>query len=375
MSEGHRIIPLSPVSFQRREGHLPKVPLPPILGPVKDQRGRPLKDLRISVIDQCNFRCGYCMPKEIFHKDYVFLARDELLSFAEMTRLARIFVSLGVEKLRITGGEPLLRKGLESLIAELADLKTQQGKPVEIALTTNGVLLAQKAAVLRNAGLHRVTVSLDALDPDRFRQMSGVPDSHPKEVLNGIEAAAKAGLKVKANMVVQRHVNDDEIVPMARQFRALGHILRFIEFMDVGNSNNWQLEQVVQSQEIIDRIHAVFPLVPVGRASPHEVSERWRYQDSDLEIGVISSISQPFCGECSRARISSEGLLYTCLFATNGVDLRGAVRNYQDDELLKQMIQGVWLQREDRYSELRSQAMKENRPQTRAKVEMSYIGG
>lgn len=346
--------------------------------PLADRRGRPLRDLRISVIDQCNFRCGYCMPKEVFHKDYIFLSRDELLSFGEITRLARVFVGLGVEKLRITGGEPLLRKGLEELIADLAVLKTMSGQPVEIALTTNGVLLAQKAKALRDAGLNRVTVSLDALDPNRFRQMAGLADSSPEQVLAGIAAAKAAGLRVKVNTVIQKGVNDAEILPIAEKFRELGPTVRFIEFMDVGNSNDWHSDQVVPSQEVIARISQVFPLVPVGRDTPNEVSERWRYSDlPHVEVGAISSISKPFCGECSRARISSEGLLYTCLFAASGFDLRQAVRAQPDDAVLSQMIQNIWRQREDRYSELRDALLrgKQNRPQVRAKVEMSYIGG
>jgi len=381
MSEGHRIIPISSDAFRRRE-----VPVVDGQEPVADdgsvsladRRGRPLRDLRISVIDQCNFRCGYCMPKEVFHKDYVFLSRDELLSFAEITRLARVFLGLGVEKLRITGGEPLLRKGLEELIADLAALKTISGQPVEIALTTNGVLLAQKAQALRDAGLNRVTVSLDALDPNRFRQMAGLTDSSPDQVLAGIAAAQAAGLRVKVNTVIQKGVNDAEILPIAEKFRELGPTVRFIEFMDVGNSNDWHADQVVASEEVIARISQSFPLVPVGRSTPNEVSERWRYRDlPNVEVGVISSISKPFCGECSRARISSEGLLYTCLFASSGFDLRQAVRAQPDDAMLSQMIQKIWGHREDRYSELRDAMLREkqNRPLARAKVEMSYIGG
>ncbi|MFZ9733640.1 MAG: GTP 3',8-cyclase MoaA [Burkholderiaceae bacterium] len=380
MSEGHRIIPISPDAFRRREVPVVNEQQPSIddSAPLADRRGRPLRDLRISVIDQCNFRCGYCMPKEVFHKDYVFLSRDELLSFAEITRLARVFVGLGVEKLRITGGEPLLRKGLEELIADLAILKTINGQPVEIALTTNGVLLAQKAQALRDAGLNRVTVSLDALDPERFRQMAGLTDSSPEQVLAGIAAAEAAGLRVKVNTVIQKGVNHAEILPIAEKFREMGPTVRFIEFMDVGNSNDWHADQVVPSQEVIARISQSFPLVPVGRATPNEVSERWRYRDlPHVEVGVISSISKPFCGECSRARISSEGLLYTCLFASSGFDLRQAVRAQPDDAALSQMIQKIWRQREDRYSELRDALLREkqNLPQARAKVEMSYIGG
>ncbi|MEY3669805.1 MAG: hypothetical protein RL258_1200, partial [Pseudomonadota bacterium] len=242
---------------------------------------------------------------------------------------------------------------------------------------TNGVLLAQKAQALRDAGLDRVTVSLDALDPALFRQMSGIEASDPEAVLAGIDAAAAAGLRVKVNMVVQKGVNEGEILPMATLFRDLGHTVRFIEFMDVGNSNDWSRDQVVASRAVIDQIHAEFPLSPVGRATPNEVSERWRYNDRPVEIGVISSVSKPFCGHCSRARISSEGLLYTCLFATSGFDLREAVRTESNDAVLTRIIHNIWTQREDRYSELRESliAQKKNRPQTRAKIEMSYIGG
>jgi cyclic pyranopterin phosphate synthase len=317
------------------------------------------------------------MPKEVFHKDYVFLSRDELLSFDEILRLARVFVALGVEKLRITGGEPLLRKGLEELIKALAQLRTPAGSPVEIALTTNGVLLAQKAAALRAAGLDRITVSLDALTPALFRRMSGIEESDPATVLRGIDAAHQAGLGVKVNMVVQKGVNDGEILPMAMLFRDRGQTVRFIEFMDVGNSNDWSHDQVLASNEIVARIHEQFPLTPVGRSTPNEVSERWRYKDRPVEIGVISSVSKPFCGNCSRARISSEGLLYTCLFATSGYDLRQAVRAEPNDETLTRVIQGIWGQREDRYSEIRDAVLqqKKDRPQARAKIEMSYIGG
>lgn len=393
MSEGHRIIPISPASFRRRAALLPEEPsqnafsvdtvhgtasgaVPPYTPPI-DQRGRPLRDLRISVIDQCNFRCGYCMPKEVFHKDYVFLSRDELLSFEEIIRLARVFVGLGVEKLRITGGEPLLRKGLEDLIKELSRLRTHANQPVEIALTTNGVLLAQKAKALRDAGLDRITVSLDALDHALFRQMSGIEGSSPSTVLEGIDAAQAVGLRVKVNMVVQKGVNEGEILPMARLFRDLGHTVRFIEFMDVGNSNDWSQDQVVPSSAVVAQIHEHFPVSAVGRATPNEVSERWRYNDRPVEIGVISSVTKPFCGQCSRARISSEGLLYTCLFASSGFDLREAVRTEPNDQILARIIHGIWTQREDRYSELRESLMtqKKNRPQTRAKIEMSYIGG
>lgn len=375
MSYGQRIFSIVPDSTATPRVEAARVkpiggPAPEV--PLRDQHQRILKDLRISVIDQCNFRCTYCMPKEVFDKNYTFLSKDSLLSFEEIERLARTFVRLGVEKLRITGGEPLLRKNIEELIARLSSIHMPDGRPVEVAMTTNGALLAQKAQALKSAGLRRITVSLDALSDQTFRAMNDV-DFPVTDVLSGIDAAANAGLSVKVNMVVQRGVNDHEILPMAEAFRQRGHTLRFIEFMDVGSSNAWQWDHVVPSREIIDTISLVHPLVPIGRDTPSEVSERWRYADGRGQVGVISSVSNPFCGNCSRARISAEGVLYTCLFAHAGTDLRGLLRAQQtpsDSELI-QVVADIWQNRTDRYSEQRA----ELRKQGVRKVEMSYIGG
>ncbi|MBU3720515.1 MAG: GTP 3',8-cyclase MoaA [Burkholderiaceae bacterium] len=374
MSYGQRIFSIVPDSTATPRVEAARVkpigPAPEV--PLQDQHQRILKDLRISVIDQCNFRCTYCMPKEVFDKNYTFLSKDSLLSFDEIERLARTFVRLGVEKLRITGGEPLLRKNIEELIARLSSIHMPDGRPVEVAMTTNGALLAQKAQALKSAGLRRITVSLDALSDKTFRAMNDV-DFPVTDVLSGIDAAANAGLSVKVNMVVQRGVNDHEILPMADAFRQRGHTLRFIEFMDVGSSNAWQWDHVVPSREIIDTISLVHPLLPIGRDTPSEVSERWRYADGRGQVGVISSVSNPFCGNCSRARISAEGVLYTCLFAHAGTDLRGLLRGQQtpsDSELI-QVVADIWQNRTDRYSEQRA----ELRKQGIRKVEMSYIGG
>jgi len=374
MSYGQRIFSIVPDSTATPRVEAARVkpigPAPEV--PLQDQHQRILKDLRISVIDQCNFRCTYCMPKEVFDKNYTFLSKDSLLSFDEIERLARTFVRLGVEKLRITGGEPLLRKNIEELIARLSSIHMPDGRPVEVAMTTNGALLAQKAQALKSAGLRRITVSLDALSDKTFRAMNDV-DFPVTDVLSGIDTAANAGLSVKVNMVVQRGVNDHEILPMADAFRQRGHTLRFIEFMDVGSSNSWQWDHVVPSREIIDTISLVHPLLPIGRDTPSEVSERWRYADGRGQVGVISSVSNPFCGNCSRARISAEGVLYTCLFAHAGTDLRGLLRGQQtpsDSELI-QVVADIWQNRTDRYSEQRA----ELRKQGIRKVEMSYIGG
>lgn len=373
MSYGQRIFSIVPDSAATPELQAAKVDsLGPAPGPgLKDQRNRTLRDLRISVIDQCNFRCTYCMPKEVFGRDYQFLPKASLLTFSEITTLARVFVSLGVEKLRITGGEPLLRKSLEELIGQLSTLTTPSGDPVEIAMTTNGVLLQEKAKVLKEAGLHRVTVSLDALSDSVFRKMNDM-DYPVQDVLAGIDAAVAAGLSVKINMVVQRGVNDQEILPMAEAFRERGLTLRFIEYMDVGSSNAWQLEQVVSAQEIVQTISKRHPLTPMGRDLPSEVSEQWQYLDGKGKIGMISSVTKPFCGNCSRARISAEGVLYTCLFAATGTDLRGLLRQTTapNDRDIAHAVANVWAQRNDRYSELRHQL-----PNDRKKVEMSYIGG
>ena len=330
----------------------------------RDTLGRPLRDLRISVTDRCNFRCVYCMPKEVFGRDYRFLDRRELLTFEEIERLARAFVAHGVEKIRITGGEPLVRRDLERLIERLAGIDG-----LDLTLTTNGSLLPQKAQTLRDAGLRRVTVSLDALDDETFRAMNDV-DFPVERVLAGIDAAASAGLPVKVNMVVKRGANEDQVLPMAREFRERGHILRFIEFMDVGHTNGWRMDDVVPAAEIVATIDAELPLEPVEPNYRGEVARRWRYKDGAGEIGVIASVTQPFCGDCTRARLSAEGRLYTCLFAVRGHDLRALVRGGASDEELKDAIDRVWTRRGDRYSELRS-AETAGLP----RVEMSYIGG
>jgi cyclic pyranopterin phosphate synthase len=328
-----------------------------------DRLGRPLRDLRISVTDRCNFRCVYCMPKEVFGSDYRFLDRKELLTFEELERLARVFVGLGVEKLRLTGGEPLLRKDVERLVALLAPLG------VELTLTTNASLLAAKAQALAEAGLNRITVSLDSLDDETFQAMNDV-DFPVARVLEGIEAAAAVGLRVKVNAVVKRGLNEHAILEMARHFRETGHTLRFIEYMDVGATNGWRLDEVVPAAEIVERISAEFPLEPLDPEYRGEVAKRWRYGDGAGEIGLIASVTQPFCGDCTRARISAEGRLYTCLFAVRGHDLRALVRGGASDEDLRAAIEAIWGLRTDRYSELRTQETAK-----RPKVEMSYIGG
>ncbi|WP_307396795.1 GTP 3',8-cyclase MoaA [Bacillus horti] len=333
---------------------------------VVDQLGRPLRDLRISVTDQCNFRCRYCMPEEIFGADYPFLQEDKLLSFDEIERLARLFVSIGVKKLRITGGEPLLRRNLPQLIQQLASIQGVE----DIALTTNGSLLKRHAHDLKKAGLQRVAVSLDSLNDKTFGAING-RGFKTKPVLEGIEAAKEAGLQVKVNMVVQRGVNDQDILPMAHYFFEKGHILRFIEFMDVGNANKWRLDQVVPSKEIQEMIHKELPLEPLESNYTGEVAKRYRYKGTDKEVGFISSVTQTFCSTCTRARISADGTLYTCLFASQGTDLREQLRSDTSDQKLISFIQTTWNKREDRYSELRSNdTIKKDR-----KVEMSHIGG
>ncbi len=329
-----------------------------------DTLGRPVRDLRISVTDRCNFRCSYCMPKSVFGQGYRFMDRKELLSFEELERVARVFAGLGVEKVRLTGGEPLLRREVEGLVARLAMIDG-----LDLTLTTNASLLARKARVLKDAGLNRVNVSLDSLDDATFRAMNDV-DFPVARVLEGIEAAAEAGLPVKVNAVVKRGVNDDGIVELARHFRGSPHTLRFIEFMDVGTTNGWRLDDVVPAAEIVERIDAVFPLEPVEAAYRGEVAQRWRYRDGAGEVGVISSVTQPFCGDCTRSRISAEGKLYTCLFAARGTDLRALVRSGATDDALTEAIGGVWLRRADRYSEIRTERTREL-----PRIEMSYIGG
>lgn len=342
-------------------------------GALEDQLARPLRDLRISVTDRCNFRCVYCMPKSIFDRDYVYLPQSDLLSFAEITRIASIFVSHGVEKIRITGGEPLLRKNLETLIAQLSALRTASGQQLDITLTTNGSLLAKKAQSLKDAGLTRVTVSLDALDDAVFRAMNDV-DFSVTEVLEGIEAAHACGMgPIKINMVVKRGVNEHEILPMARHFKGTGSILRFIEYMDVGGSNAWNLDEVLSSEDIRHTISSEFPLEKVTANYQGETAERWRYLDGG-EIGFISSVSKAFCGNCTRARLSTEGKLYTCLFATSGYDLRKLLRGAASDTEISARIAQIWHARSDQYSQQRS-AKTSSANQIGSRVEMSYIGG
>jgi cyclic pyranopterin phosphate synthase len=330
-----------------------------------DARGRPLHDLRISVTDRCNFRCVYCMPKDVFGRDYPFLPHEELLTFEEIARLARLFKSQGVAKIRLTGGEPLLRRNVERLVGMLAAIGG-----LDLTLTTNGALLARKAKALKDAGLERVTVSLDALDDRVFRAMNDV-DFPVARVLEGIDAAHAAGLApIKVNMVVKRGINEHEIVPLARHFRDSGHILRFIEFMDVGHTNGWRMDDVVSAAEILKIVDGEFPIEPVDRAYRGEVADRWRYRDGAGEIGVVASVTQAFCRDCTRARLSTDGKVYTCLFGTEGFDLKTPLRAGASDDDLAEAIAAIWHQRSDRYSELRSAA-------TAAvpKVEMSYIGG
>jgi len=333
-----------------------------------DAFGRPLRDLRISVTDRCNFRCPYCMPAELYGEEYRFLPRSEILSFEEIERLARIFVDLGVAKIRLTGGEPLVRAHLPELVERVAAIDPG----IDLTLTTNGALLAPLADDLAKAGLRRVTVSLDSLDPVVFTRMCGRDNVQPGIVLEAIEAAARAGLTpVKINCVVQRGVNDHTIVDLARHFRGTGHILRFIEFMDVGTLNGWDLSQVVTAAEIVELIGAEVPLEPVDANYRGEVAKRWRYVDGSGEIGIIASVSQPFCGDCSRARLSTEGQLVTCLFAAGGLDLRGPMRAGASDEELTTLIAGCWSTRRDRYSEQR--AAMTVRP--RKRVQMFQVGG
>ncbi len=388
LPETPRPIPIAVVSQPTAALALP-VPRPTSgvapSGPVHDAHGRPLRDLRISVTDRCNFRCGYCMPRSAFGKDHAFLPHRDLLSFEEITRVARVMATLGVRKLRLTGGEPLLRKGLETLIAQLAELRTPDGAPLELALTTNGTLLARKAAALKAAGLHRVTVSLDALDADLFARMSDA-DVSVADVLAGIDAAQAVGLgPVKVNMVVQRGVNDQQILPMARHFRRRGVVLRFIEFMDVGQTNRWQMDQVMPSAEVLARLRTEFSLTALSAAHVGETAERWAHADGQGELGFISSVTQAFCGDCNRLRLSTDGRLYTCLFASQGHDLRAALRAdapWGDGELADSLRQ-LWQRRQDRYSALRQadvpaarqgEGTAASRPQAR-RIEMSYIGG
>ena len=334
---------------------------------LKDKFGRSMRDLRVSVTDRCNFRCPYCMPAEIYGERYQFLARSEILTFEEIARLVRIFVGLGVTKVRLTGGEPLVRQGLEKLVAMLAGIDGIKN----LALTTNGYLLAQKALALKDAGLERITVSLDSLDDEVFKVMNGLGYS-VKRVLEGIEKANEVGLHpIKINAVVQRGVNDHTMIDLARYFKGTGHIVRFIEYMDVGNLNEWKLDQVVTAAEIADRVNAVMPIEPMDRNYRGEVAQRYRYLDGGGEIGIIASVSKPFCGDCTRARLSTEGKVYTCLFASTGRDLLGPMRSGATDEELRDIIANLWGRRVDRYSEERS-AMTGPSPR---KIEMYQIGG
>ncbi|MCV2354233.1 GTP 3',8-cyclase MoaA [Paucibacter sp. B2R-40] len=365
-----------PLLDQRRLQPRPAIPaqsVPPS-GLLVDALGRPLRDLRISVTDRCNFRCSYCMPKQVFDKHYEFLPHSDLLSFEEISRLARVFVAHGVQKLRLTGGEPLLRRHIEALIEMLSEIRTPEGKPLDLTLTTNGSLLARKAASLKAAGLQRVTVSLDGLDDAVFQRMNdvGFPVA---DVLAGIDAAQAAGLgPIKVNMVVKRGVNDQEILPMARHFRGCGVSLRFIEYMDVGATNGWRMDEVLPSSAVLARLREEFELQPLSASVAGETAERWGYADGQGEIGLISSVTQAFCGDCNRARLSTEGKLYTCLFAHSGHDLRALLRSEASDAELSGALGLLWGSRSDRYSQLRASGAAELGPGER-RVEMHYIGG
>ncbi len=356
--------------------------LTPATGLLTDRRGRALRDLRISVTDRCNFRCSYCMPKDVFTKDYPYLPHSALLTFEEITRIAGQFAAHGVQKIRLTGGEPLLRKNIEILIAQLAALHTPEGRTLDLTLTTNGSLLKRKAAALKAAGLNRLTVSLDGLDDAVFRAMNDV-NFPVQDVLDGIAAAQAAGLgPIKVNMVVKRGTNDHQILPMARHFRGTGIVLRFIEYMDVGATNGWRMNDVLPSAEVIALLQQELPLTPLEAAQPGETAQRWGYADGrgghDAvagEIGVISSVTQAFCSDCNRARLSTEGQLYLCLFASQGHNLRDLVRGEQSDAELASAIAHIWGERSDRYSELRGSEAAAPPGDGKRRVEMSYIGG
>ena len=374
---GETVIPLADLRYA---APVPRIPDRPITatGLLSDALGRPLRDLRISVTDRCNFRCSYCMPKEVFDRDYVFLPQSSLLSFEEITRLARIFVAHGVQKIRLTGGEPLLRKGLESLVAMLAELRTPEGAALDLTLTTNGSVLAKKAKALKAAGLKRVTVSLDGLDDAVFRRMNDV-DFPVADVLAGIAAALEAGLgPIKVNMVVKCGTNEQEIVPMAGYFR--DHfggqiVLRYIEYMDVGASNGWRMDEVLPSAQVLARLREHWAMESMGANVEGETAQRWRYADGGGEVGLISSVTQAFCHDCNRARLSTEGKLFLCLFATRGHDLRALLRQGASDTDITGALANVWAGRDDRYSELRASAPAGASAATERRVEMHYIGG
>jgi GTP 3',8-cyclase len=359
-------MPKTVIALRQLRGGLPMPAAAHAVGPLADARGRALHDLRISVTDRCNFRCTYCMPRDVFDANYSFLPHDEILTFEEIVRMARIFHGHGTRKIRLTGGEPLLRKGIDRLVAMLREALPD----VDLTLTTNGSALKAYAKALKAAGLDRVTVSLDSLDEATFRAMNDA-DFPVAKVLEGIEAASATGLApIKVNMVVKRGVNDHQVVDMARHFRGSGHIVRYIEFMDVGSTNGWRMDDVIPSAEIVRRIAAQFPLEPVESNYDGEVAERWRYVDGAGEIGVISSVTQAFCSSCTRARLSTDGHLYTCLFAQRGYDLKSLMRSGGDDASVAAAIAGIWQRRDDRYSEIRTGQTTANR-----KVEMSFIGG
>ncbi len=379
---GETIIPLADLRYAAPVPPVPADAAPPS-GLLADRLGRPLRDLRISVTDRCNFRCSYCMPKEVFDSRYKFLPHDSLLSFEEIARISRIFVAHGVVKLRLTGGEPLMRKHLERLVEQLAALRTPQGDRLDITLTTNGSLLERKARALREAGLERVTVSLDALDDAIFRRMNDV-DFPVADVLKGIDAALREGFgPIKVNMVVKRGTNDDQIVPLARHVRehyGPAVVLRFIEYMDVGATNGWRMDEVLPSAQVLQRLGEAFPLEPLAAAAPGETAQRWRYADGRGEVGVISSVTQAFCADCNRARLSTEGKLFLCLFASRGHDLRALLRGSApdgrpwSDEQIAAAVGLLWGARDDRYSELRG-AMQAESGSGERRVEMHYIGG
>lgn len=364
-----------PIRLDEGKGLTPSIPGQLIAAntSTKDTRGRSLRDLRISVTDRCNFRCTYCMPKEVFDKDYPYLSHNELLSFEEITRLTNIFASLGVEKIRLTGGEPLLRKNLEVLIEMLAKIRTTADQPLDLTLTTNGSILRKKAAALKAAGLQRLTISLDGLNDEIFKKMNDV-DFPVTDVIDGIAAAQEVGFtNLKVNMVVKKGTNDQEIIGMAKHFKGSGVTLRFIEFMDVGSSNGWDMSQVLPSQEVANRINAVFPIEPIEANYPGEVAQRWRYVDGSGEIGFISSVTQTFCHECTRARISTDGQMYLCLFANEGFDFKTLLRSDRSDLEIANAIMSTWSGRNDHYSEIRGSNTAGSK--SARKVEMSYIGG